>query len=631
MGDNWRMERRAAVVLGVILACSPCALAWNPSLDINQYGHKAWTVREGFFKGAIYAIAQTPDGYLWIGTEFGLERFDGVRSVPWQPPKNEHLPRGRIRSLLAARDGRLWIGTDQGLASWKDGKLTHYSGLDGEYVLSLLQDHEGTMWAAATVGDTEGRLCAIRGGRAECYGRGGSLGRFLPSLYEDRSGNLWVGSNKGVWRWRPSPPKLFPAPHPVYGLAESDAGELLIATLGGIQRLVNGRPEPYPLRGINQKFFRLRSDREGALWVGSVDGGLLHVRQDRTDRFVHSDGLSGDAITAVFEDREASIWVGTSDGLDRFREFAIPTIRLQRESRKFREVIETIPAMAWVALPDGSNEFVNRRWAEYTGLSGGETAASGWTAVVHPDDRQPYSEKWRACVATGEPLETEGRFRCSATGEYRWFHARGVPLRDKHGRIRRWYGILTDIEDRKRAEEEREKLHQLEADLAHINRVSMMGELAASIAHEVNQPLTGIVSNGSACLRFLAPDGPDAAPDLEEAREAVRDIVRDGKRAGEVIARIRALTKRTAPPREKLDLNETIREVLALAGDEAKKNSVVIRMQFGDEVCAVLGDRVQLQQVLLNLIMNAIQAMSSVTERARQLVITTRNMDTDQW
>ena len=128
--------------------------------------------------------------------------------------------------------------------------------------------------------------------------------------------------------------------------------------------------------------------------------------------------------------------------------------------------------------------------------------------------------------------------------------------------------LVRDITDRKRAEEERERLRQLEADLAHINRVSMMGELAASIAHEVNQPLSGIVSNGSACLRWLAGD----APNVEEAREAVRDIVRDGKRAGEVIARIRALTKRTAPPREKLDLNETIREVLALVGDEAKKN-----------------------------------------------------------
>ena len=175
-------------------------------------------------------------------------------------------------------------------------------------------------------------------------------------------------------------------------------------------------------------------------------------------------------------------------------------------------------------------------------------------------------------------------------------------------RFVRWYGKITDIEDRKQAEEERERLRQLEADLAHINRVSMMGELSASIAHEVNQPLSGIVSNGSACLRWLAGD----APNLEEAREAVRDIVRDGKRAGEVIARIRALTKRTAPPREKLDLNETIREVLALVGDEAKRNSVAIQTQFADDLSPVSGDRVQLQQVVLNLVMNAIEAMSGV-------------------
>jgi len=154
----------------------------------------------------------------------------------------------------------------------------------------------------------------------------------------------------------------------------------------------------------------------------------------------------------------------------------------------------------------------------------------------------------------------------------------------------------------------------------------MMGELAASIAHEVNQPLTGIVSNGSACLRFLAGDEPN----VEEAREAVRDMVRDGKRAGEVIARIRALTKRTAPPREKLDLNETIREVLAIAGDEAKRNNVFIRTQFADGLSAISGDRVQLQQVLLNLVMNAMEAMSGVGERARELVINTQNIDQDR-
>jgi PAS domain S-box-containing protein len=186
--------------------------------------------------------------------------------------------------------------------------------------------------------------------------------------------------------------------------------------------------------------------------------------------------------------------------------------------------------------------------------------------------------------------------------------------------------VARDISDRLRAEEQRERLRQLEADLAHTNRVSLMGELTASIAHEVNQPLTGIVSNGSACLRWLAGD----APDLEEAREAARGIVRDGKRAGQVIARIRAMTKRTASPGEKLDLNETVQEVLALVGDQARRNSVRMRTQFADDVFPVLGDRVQLQQVMLNLVMNAIEAMSSVDGRARELVITTRNVHADQ-
>jgi signal transduction histidine kinase len=201
-----------------------------------------------------------------------------------------------------------------------------------------------------------------------------------------------------------------------------------------------------------------------------------------------------------------------------------------------------------------------------------------------------------------------------------------VPLSDEHGNILRWYGILTDIEDRKRSEEERERLRQLEADLAHINRVNMLGELTASIAHEVNQPLSGILSNGGACLRWLARE----VPNLEEAREGLQRIVRDGKRAGDVIARVRALTKRAALLREKLDLNETIREVLVLVGDEAKRNSVTIRTQFADEVCPIVGDQVQLQQVLLNLVMNAIQAMSSVTETVRKLVITTRNIEQDR-
>jgi len=379
-----------------------------------------------------------------------------------------------------------------------------------------------------------------------------------------------------------------------------------------------------------------------------------------------------------------------------------------------------------------------------------DTAGSGWQSVVHPEDVERHVEKWRASVATGEPFEDETRFRRS-DGEYRWFLVRAVPLRDEHGNILKWYGKLTDIEDRKRAEEalrrseaylaeaqrlthtgswaykpggealywseenfriwgfdpqgrppgletvhqrmhpedrdreveyakkatragrdfvqefrivlpdgtvrhirsvghlvlsasgelvevlgthvdvtERkraeEALRQAQAALAHVTRLTTMGEMTASIAHEINQPLSGIVSNGSACLRWLAGNPPN----LEEARDAARRIVRDGKRAGEVIARIRALAKKGGTPTGKLDINQTIREILALVGDEVKGKGAIVRTQFADDLSPVLGDRVQLQQVVLNLIMNGIEAMSSVEGRPRELVITTRNVEAGQ-
>src|SRR3984893_335474 len=123
------MKQGAIIALGVSFLFGPYAFALDPSLDISQYAHTPWKAGEGLSKGIVFSIAQTPDGYLWLGTEFGLVRFDGVRSVSWQPPEGKHLPSTLIRGLLAARDGRLWIGTDKGLASWKDGKLTHYPEL----------------------------------------------------------------------------------------------------------------------------------------------------------------------------------------------------------------------------------------------------------------------------------------------------------------------------------------------------------------------------------------------------------------------------------------------------------------------------------------------------------------------
>ena len=244
---------------------------------------------------------------------------------------------------------------------------------------------------------------------------------------------------------------------------------------------------------------------------------------------------------------------------------------------------------------------------------------------IHPDDREAMIQSFETGIRRKVDAEADYRI-VLPDGTIKFAHGIGHPVLDANGQVVEVMGTTVDITGRKRAEEERARLHRLETDLAHINRVSIMGELTASIAHEVNQPLSGVVSNGSACLRWLAGE----TPNIEEARETARRIVRDGKRAAEIIGRIRAMTKRTAMPREKLDLNEAIREILPLVGDKAKKESVMIQTCFAHDVVPVLGDRVQLQQVVLNLVMNGIEAMNTVTDRARELVITSRNTDPDQ-
>jgi len=183
--------------------------------------------------------------------------------------------------------------------------------------------------------------------------------------------------------------------------------------------------------------------------------------------------------------------------------------------------------------------------------------------------------------------------------------------------------VRKSLEDQKRAEE---TLRRSQAELAHVRRVMTMGELAASIAHEINQPLSAIVNNASACLRWLAGDSPD----LVEAQEAARRIVRDGNRAAQVITRIRGFLRKTEGAKSRLDINETIREILIVIKQEALENEVDLRLDLATDIPPVLGDRVQLQQVVLNLLMNGVEAMGSVTERPRRLSISTRTHDTDK-
>jgi len=245
-----RANSRGSIIiaLGILLGSWSCAFALDPSLDVGQYAHTAWKVSQGFSKGVIFSMAQTADGYLWIGTDSGLFRFDGVRSVQWQPPAGDQLASSDIRSLLNARDGRLWIGTVKGLASWKEGKLTHYPQLDGLVIVTLLEDREGMIWAGGW-SLSAGKLCRIQSEKSECIGEDGRFGTGVTALYEDSRGNLWAGAITGLWRWKPGPPKLYALPDPpngINGLIESDDGGILVTKDSGIIKLRDGKAEAFP-------------------------------------------------------------------------------------------------------------------------------------------------------------------------------------------------------------------------------------------------------------------------------------------------------------------------------------------------------------------------------------------------
>jgi PAS domain S-box-containing protein len=293
------------------------------------------------------------------------------------------------------------------------------------------------------------------------------------------------------------------------------------------------------------------------------------------------------------------------------RERAQDAVR-QSEDR-LRLVIDTLPALVWSKSPDGSADFLNQRFREYTGLSEEEGLGWGWMRnAFHPEDR--VEEEWRAAFAAGDPFEKEARLR-RADGVYRWFLLRAAPLRDDQGQVVKWYGTTTDIEDRRRAEE---ALLGARDRLARVTRVQAMGELAAAIAHEVNQPLAAIVTNGNFCLRELAGGGRD----LEKLREAIAEIVNDGTRASAIISRIRTLLTKGAPERTELDINEVIREATAFLRGELIRDRVSLRFDLAPDLRPLHGDRVQLQQIVLNLIMNGIDAMRTLTGRPRRIFIT---------
>jgi PAS domain S-box-containing protein len=288
---------------------------------------------------------------------------------------------------------------------------------------------------------------------------------------------------------------------------------------------------------------------------------------------------------------------------------------LLESERRSRSAIDGIAGLVAILAPNGEFETVNRQCLEYFGRSLEELESWEINDAVHPEDLPRVLELFKRAMTSGIPFNFELRMR-RFDGEYRWFDNRGVPIREDSRRIARWYILLTDIEDRTRA---LARLEQMQSDFAHMNRVSMMGELAASLSHEISQPIATARNNARAALNFLDRQPPE----LGEVREALACVVGDADRAGEIVDRIRDHIRKAPPRKACFDLNDAIDEVIVLGRSAITMNEVLVQTRLAEGLVPVQGDRIQVQQVILNLVLNAVEAMSLVEMGPRELLIST--------
>jgi signal transduction histidine kinase/ligand-binding sensor domain-containing protein len=337
------ISRFAFLWLLAVLSIASPAWAVDPSRHVSQYAHNAWTITDGYINGAVNAIAQTADGYLWLGTAAGLVRFDGVRFVPWDLPGEKAPPLSSrpVVALLGARDGSLWIAAlsaraKASLSRWTGRELVDYA-VDSRLVAALLERRDGSVWMAQP-------LCQLVGTGTRCYGGADGVPSFscCGALTEDAAGNLWLGGDTGLVRWRPGSTTVY-APAGLkgndgqYGVAALAAAADGSVWVGvdvrgrgmGLEHVAQGRwnsliaPE---FDGSSLRVLALLLDRSGALWIGTEDQGLYRVYQDKVEHFGTADGLSGNFVAGgLYEDREGNVWAATSRGIDRFRDTSVAT------------------------------------------------------------------------------------------------------------------------------------------------------------------------------------------------------------------------------------------------------------------------------------------------------------------
>ena len=295
-------------------------------------------------------------------------------------------------------------------------------------------------------------------------------------------------------------------------------------------------------------------------------------------------------------------------------------LQLRESEFRLRQLTETIPEMLWSATPEGVIDYCNARVLDYTGFSANEIKGSGWTKLLHPDDVDETVRVWMSCVATGLPYKVEVRIFHAADRTYRWCVASALPLLDDGGPVLKWHGTVVDMHDWKQAQE---KLRDMQAELAQMTRVMTMGQLTASIAHEVNQPLTAIAANGESSLHWLTQD----TPDIEKIRMLTKRVVGDARRASEIIGRIRDMASQRAPEQKPLSIDDVVNESLSFLRHELQEKGIIVSLDLTRELPQIVGDRTQLQQVIVNLTINAAQAMTQLAPADRRISVGTTLSD----
>jgi signal transduction histidine kinase/ligand-binding sensor domain-containing protein len=332
------------LILSLLELCSSWAL--DPGRLLSQYAHTGWKTSDGAFVGSPTTITQTADGYLWIGTNLGLVRFDGVRFVQWSPPPGQHLLDSRIFSLVGSRDGSLWIGTGYSLSRWKDGELTNYSKLSGR--IEALLENNGSVWAARTqMSDELGPLCRVGSAPLHCYGTSDQVP--FPNVLQlatSDDGEIWLAGYSELCRWKPGEAGIYfpnrtgrPEGYALFkGIASSSDGSSAWAVIdapGPALRLEHFVDHHWTIQLIpqipasNSEVTTLFVDRENELWIGTANHGLFRVRGDQVEQFDTSDGLSSNSVRKFFQDQEGSLWVVTSSGVDNFRDLKVATYTIR--------------------------------------------------------------------------------------------------------------------------------------------------------------------------------------------------------------------------------------------------------------------------------------------------------------